>query len=298
MKKYLFFVFIVLLFACKTTGEIKKTNTFLQLPINYKTTKDIMLIFTGSDWDENSKKGIENILTEEFFNHYSNDFDIYNIDVVRDKTLLSESQLLQNYKFFAEYEITELPAFALETNDADVYAIENFQSCINLSDFEKLVESKTTERETIKSLSKKVKQTSGPEYTQAVNNFLQTVKLPFSSRYNTLVFSALENDPENKSGLKKIFLLWATEIKAVKHMGEKKPRLAADEFIGIAENEVFAPMEKQSCYYNAAYFLASSIENTDEVLSLLNKALKIDPKSELAPQIKSAIYSVSKRKLD
>lgn len=308
MKKFFLCLIVILLLSCKTIGnsangrdntmesENKLSNSFLSLPINYNTPKDIMIIFTGSDWDELSKKAIKNIFTDEFFKKYSECFEVYMVDVLRNNSEISENLLKENYKCFAEYEINDLPAIALETNNADVYALESFQNYVeNPSDFEKFLDSKIPNRENIVKLSQNVKNTSGVEHTIAIDAFLNAVKLPYSQRYHSLVFRALESDPKNESGLKKTYLLWATDLKAGQYMSAKNARAAADEFLAIAEDEVFSPMEKQSCYYTAAYFLASEVENTEEVLSLLNKALEISPKSDLAAQIKSAMYSVSKR---
>lgn len=305
IKNCVILLMVMFLCACATTNAAAKpTNkngqsAFLTAPIDYNTAhskKDIMLIFTGSDWDEYSQNADAELFTQAFFERYGQQFDLYRIDVVRDKTRIPPTVLEQNYAYFSEYDISELPALALETKDGVVYGWGSFQSyCQNLDSFDEFLKTQTANREAIVQLWKNVKNTTGPDHSKAIDAFLRNVKLGYSSRYYPLVFEVLESDPENTSGLKKIYLLQATELKAMSHYTKGDIRAAADEFLSITDDTVFSPPEKQSCYYMAAYFLASKPENTDEVLALLQKALEIAPNSDVAPQIKSAIYSVSKR---
>lgn len=290
-------VIFALVLSCQTTGKLKKdTYAFLKPPINYDTKKDVMIIFTGSDWDEFSQKANEQLFTPEFFAAYAPQFDIYNVDVVRNAGAIDKKTLEENYKYFSEYEVTGLPYLVLETNGGSVYAADSFETdCESLERFDAFLQSKMNRRELIVDLEKKVRETKGAEHTLAIDTFLKNQKLQGSSRYISLVFEAFESDPENKSGLKKKYLLSTTEIKAAQYMSRNDARAAADAFLNIADDALFTDKERQSVYYTAAYFLASREENTDEVLTLLNKALALKPNSELAPQIKSAIKSVSQR---
>lgn len=300
VKKFLFLVAVIFCVGCKTTDSLKKEEseklTFLDLPINYKTKKDIMIIFTGSDWDEFSQKAGESLFTQEFFEKYYTQYDIYNVDIVRNSSLMSESALEKSYQYFSEYDVTGLPTIALETNAGSVYALDSFETyCGSLESFDIFLQEKLQSQEKIIELEKKINESEGYERTIAIDEFLKNVKLAYSTRYSTLIFSALESDPENKSGLKKEYLLRVAELKAVSYMNKDKVREAADEFLAIVEDPLFADSEKQGIYYTAAYFLASQEKNTEEVLELLNKALSIAPKSELAPQIQRVIKTVSKR---
>lgn len=299
MKKILFLVIVLFCVSCQTTDSSKNEQTeeltFLEMPVNYKTQKDIMIIFTGSDWDERSQKANESLFTQEFFERYSHLFDIYNVDVVRDKSLMNESTLEKNYQYFSEYQVMNLPAIALETNAGTVYALDSFEmDCESLEHFDAFLQGKLKTREKIVELEKRINESEGPEKTKAIDEFLKNVELAYSTRYSTLIFSALKNDPENKTDLKKKYLLLATELLASSFMNKGKVREAADEFLSIAEDSLFVDIEKQEIYYTAAYFLALQEENTKEVLELLNKALNLAPKSEFAPQIQRAIKNVSR----
>ena len=297
MKKFIYIAIFLLLMSCQTTKQSAKDKYhFLNAPIDYRTKKDIMIIFTGSDWDEFSQKARENIFTPEFFEKYSKQFDIYNIDVVRNAETVDKKVLEENYKYFSDYEVTGLPYLALETNRGSVYAADSFETdCESLESFDEFLQSQISERDAIIALEKKMNETKGFEHTIAIDNFLKTQKLKNSSRYNSLVFEAFESDPENKSGLRKEYLLNTTWIEATRLMYKNDARAAADAFLQIADDSLFTKLERQVIYYTAAHCLASKQENNAEVVALLKKALELKPDSELAPEIKSAMQNISQR---
>ena len=109
------------------------------------------------------------------------------------------------------------------------------------------------------------------------------------------MFEAFESDPENKSGLRKEYLLNTTWIEATRLMYKNDARAAADAFLQIADDSLFTKLERQVIYYTAAHCLASKQENNAEVVALLKKALELKPDSELAPEIKSAMQNISQR---
>lgn len=292
----MFFICAVILTACATTPKAQTADkTFLSLPVRAKY-KDVMILFTGSDWDESSQKAFLNLFTNEFLKTYSKDFDIYNADITRNPTENNEENLTVSYKYFSEYEIMAPPAVSLETSKGFVYEIIDITEAVNSPDkFEGIIQKAMVRREQVLTLYMKVTETTGPEHTKAIDAFLSSVKLPHSHQYDSLLAEALESDPENKTGLRNKYLLAITELKAVSYINQGNAKAAADEFLTIAEDDVFTVTEKQVNYYTAAYFLASNPNYNEQVLQYLNKALELDTHSELADQIRNAIKAVSKK---
>lgn len=295
MKKILFCLLVFVFFSsCKTVGGTSRVNKNMLLPpVQYDAKKDVMILFTGSDWDYDSQRAIELLFTDEFFKKYSQEFKIYNIDITHNRNSADESEIEQAYQYFAEYDIVDCPSVALEMSDGTVYAVESFKQHYNtIEDFDLFLRDLMQGREKIVELSEKVKSTKGPQHTVAVDKFLSEVKLPFSHRYDKLVISAFESDPNNETGLYKKYLLAYTELVSMDLINKDDIMGAAKCYLDIVENPLFTVNEKQGIYYTIAYFLASTDQYLEDVLFYLEKALALNPKSELAVPINRAIVAV------
>lgn len=297
MKRIIYTLCIFAFLGCKTVSGVSSLhNKFLQPPIQYDGKKDVMIFFTGSDWDTDSKRVVENLFTDEFYKKYSPFFNIYSIDITRARSNSEDTAIQLAYQYFAEYEITECPCVALETSSRYVYALENIKAyCDSIESFDTFLQAQMPKRETLIALENSMQKAKGPELTKEIDAFLAEVKLPYSHRYDSLIIKAFESDPKNETGLYKKYFLAYTDIKAQSFMNNGDPVASANEFISIAENEIFSANEKQANYYTAAYFLALTDEHLETVLEYLEKALSLNPKSELADQIKNAIRAVNQR---
>ena len=84
-----------------------------------KTKKDLLVVFTGSDWNDPSKALIKDVFTGDFFKKGSKKFVLCNIDIVQDENLMDKTLLDANYKIATEYGVQSLPMFVLQTSEGD-----------------------------------------------------------------------------------------------------------------------------------------------------------------------------------
>ncbi|PIE98929.1 MAG: hypothetical protein CR988_00990 [Treponema sp.] len=258
--------------------------------------KDSMIIFTGSDWDERSKLAFEKLFTSEFFEKFSKDFDLYNVDIVRDKSLMSAKLLKTNYIYFSEYGVENLPYIVLQTPMSDAYASTDFGvECSDIKQFSQLVEKLLKKRDAVVKAREKIVTSKGHEKTKAIDDFLSIVENADSNRYDKLRAEALTSDPDNKTGLKSKYLMISADMKAAKLVDSKKFRDASNEFIKIAEMSELNGNDKQLAYYYAAYILAMQEGITSvEIKNLLQKALDSAPDSEFSIEVNNVMNNLKK----
>lgn len=292
------FVFAAFLLRCTTiqkewnrdasgmTGEMKKHK------------KDAMLFFTGSDWDIKSKEAFAAVNTEEFFEKYGKNFILYNIDIVKNEELMSAGELKNNYILFSEYKVDNLPYLALKNTDGDVY----FSESINLDEnplkaFKEIIDSALNKRDKLDSIKEDIKKFSGAEKTASIDLFFQSIYNPEEARYDALRETALQSDPENKSGLKGKFVFFIARLKADKLSAQKKYIEAAQEFKKAVESKSLEAEAEQAAWYNIAYLYTMSKQiDSEQIIACLNNAIKANPAGEAVPNFKRIIEDLKTKK--
>jgi len=100
--------------------------------------KAILLVFTGSDWNKNSKKINENILLSDGFRSYANDnLEIVIIDFPKlNKNKLSEAQSFHNKIVAEKYNATmQIPYLLLLDEKGKVISVYNTNKATDASTF-------------------------------------------------------------------------------------------------------------------------------------------------------------------
>ncbi len=286
--------------SCQTIKQTKWKTDATQLEKDLeKTKKNAFIVFTLSDTDERSQHLLKNVFTKDFFVNASKNFILYNVDIVRDESLMPAKDLERNYRLLSEYGALEVPFLCLTNADGDVYyshllpeKIKTTQEFLNY--LNELYEKKG---KLVDELKLKIATAEGVNKIKAIDAFFNKIYSVDREKYVPLFKAGIESDPTNKSGLTGKFILADKQIIVDKLLAEKKYAAAIKEFKEVIESKMLKPEEEQAVWCNIAYF-SSALPNAskEETLKYLEKALKVAPKSTRAKDIRDDITFIKNKK--
>tara|TARA_B100001059_G_scaffold42450_1_gene34243 strand:- start:12327 stop:13253 length:927 start_codon:yes stop_codon:yes gene_type:complete len=164
--------------------------------------KDLFIDFTGSDWCGWCIK-----LNEEVFQHdpfkkgIADDFILVELDYPRDKSKLSKETIAQNEMLREKYQIQGYPTILLTDADGRPYAKTGYQKGGPESYVKHLGELQKS-RESRDEAFKKAKTLDGVEKAMGLYAGLKEVPEDYRRLYSKVIEDIIENDPEDKTGLK------------------------------------------------------------------------------------------------
>jgi len=258
-----------------------------------KAKKDAFILFTGSDWDEDSKKLLGKDLKTTLLSKYPKHFLFYNVDITRQEDAMSPKILKTNYILFSQYKIEDLPHIVVRSYEGDVYFSSKIKDIDDLSStLKKILEKKAYTT----SLKKKIKDSLGKERIIAIDEFFSFIHNEESPLYDALRADAIKSDEKNESGLLEKFRWNETSLKAERLMLQKKYLEAADEYIIILKEKVLGKDNRQVAWYQIAYLYALSkkIEN-EKIIYCLNNAIQAFPNSEAVPRLQEILKTLEKK---
>lgn len=296
MKKRCFFVctviyFLLVMTSCKTVQETWKTDISNIEKDIFASRKDGIIIFTNSDSNDICKKMAKDVFTETFFSEAGKDFLLYNVDIVRDESLMPAKQLEKNYVIFADYSIFDVPHICMLNKYGDAYHsslipadIESSKTFVQyLKDLKKKGDQLATRREKIDSVQ-------GVDKIKAIEEFFNSTFFVNTAKYNKLFDDGINSDPENKTGLSSKFLMAKKQLEIDKLLTQKKYDDVIAVFEDIINSKILKPEEEQGVLSNIAYIAAMSKSYTPEkIIKILERALNAAPNSARANDIKADI---------
>ncbi len=261
-----------------------------------KQKKDLLIAFTGSDWNDPSKALIKDVFTKDFFKKESRKFVLANVDIVQDETKMDKAALEANYKAATTYGVQALPSFVFVTPDGDVYATASVaEDTKTLDAVVKYLDTFKDARKKLVDLKKKIGSSKGADKAKAIDQFVEAVQPSQREQYANLIRQVPDLDADGKAGLKGKYQLQVAYLDAVALYQEKKLTEAGDCFIKLAEGTTLSAAQSQEAWYMGAYMYAMSgtVEN-EKVLGWLEKAIAADPTNPGAEQIKQTIEQIKK----
>jgi len=256
-----------------------------------KSKKDLLVVFTGSDWNDPSKELIKNVFTDEFFKKGSKNFVLCNIDIVQDDTKMDAAVLEANYNTATKFGVQALPYFLLMTPEGDLYGTSASNDKTGTIDglFTYLGTFKDA-RKNLLDLKKKVKASKGTERAANIDKFVEAVAPSQREQYADLMREIPTLDADGKAGLKGKYQLQIAYLDAIKLYQDGKMTEAGDCFIKLTEGTTLNAAQTQEAWYMGAYMYAMSgtMENA-KVIEWLEKAIAADPKNTGTPQIQATI---------
>ena len=286
------FCFVVMVSSCVSTSSANRDEQNVQ---DYsKDSKDILLIFTGSDWSKEAADFSKNILTESFKTELAKDYTVRFIDLLHNPAASERDTAQKSYLLFSEYAVPDVPFIILQTAEQDTYASAivkaDIQSDVQL--MEKIT-ALTARRTSVVEARKRIGNTKGVEKAQAIDAFLATVGNAEAHRYDSLRMQVPALDPDNQSGLKGKYVLMSADIRAKSFAQQGNYFKAGDEYKAAATTGELAPAELQLAWYLAAYsYLMAGSSDTETIVGYLQKAIEADPQNPAVQQLNQAIHKL------
>ena len=282
------FCFVLMMNSCVSTSSAEKSGTTARQNAD---DRDILLIFTGSDWSKEAGIFLKNILTETCKTELAKNYAVHFIDLLRNPSENERKTVQKNYLLFSEYAVPEIPFIVLQTAEQDMYASAVIGADIkNEAQLIEKIKALTAQRTKVVEARKHIDTTKGPEKARAIDAFLTTVGNAEAHRYDALRMQVPALDPDNRSGLKGKYVLMSADIRAKTFTLKGNYHKAGDEYKAAAETGDLSPAELQLAWYLAAYsYLMAGDADTETVVGYLQKAIDADPQNAAVQQLNQAI---------
>ena len=278
--------------SCISTPSAEKSEA----AVVRASDKDILLIFTGSDWSKEAEDFSKNVLTESCRTELAKDYAVRFIDLLHNPSEAEREAVQKNYLLFSEYAVPDVPFIILQTAEQDMYASAVIESDIKTDvQLMEKIKALTAQRVKVTEAKKRIGSTKGPEKAQAIDEFLNTVGNAEAHRYDSLRMQVPALDQHNQSGLKGKYVLMSADIRAKSFAQQGNYLKAGDEYKAAAETGDLSPAELQLAWYLTAYsYLMTGNTVTEIVIGYLQKAIEADPQNAAVQQLNQAIHKLQK----
>ncbi len=260
-----------------------------------KTGKDLLIAFTGSDWNDPSKELLASTFTADFFKKASKTYVLCNIDIVQDEKLMDKAKLEKNYSVATKYGVQALPFIALLTHEGDLYgAAATDDACKTTAGLFTFLDGFKDARKKMVDLKKAIKTSKGIERAKNIDTFLEAVQASQRENYDLMIREIPNLDADGKAGLKGKYLLQIAYLDAIKLYQAGKLVEAGDCFLGLTgDGTSLDAAQLQEAWYMGAYMNAMSgkVDNA-KVIEWLEKAIASDPTNPGSKQIQATIDQI------
>ena len=268
-----------------------------------KTHKDLLIVFTGSDWNDPSKELIANIFTPDFFKKGTKNYVMCNLDIVQDKTLLDEATIEKNFGAATTYGVTGLPFVVLQTPEGDMYGKTTATDETGATDakfktadsmFEHLASFKDARKKLV-DMKKAIKSAKGSDRATKIDTFIEALDQTQREQYSSFIREVPALDPENKTGLVGKYTLQIAYLDSIELYKTGKLTEAADCFVKAVDGNALDGAQKQEALYMTAYLSAMSgtVDNA-KVIGYLEQAIAADPQNPGVTQLQNTIEQIKK----
>ena len=279
--------------SCISTASAGKNTTRNNQNPN-RDERDILLIFTGSDWSKEAKDFSKNILTESCKTELAQLYAVRFIDLLHNPSENEREAAQKNYLLFSEYAVPDIPFIILQTAEQDMYASAVIEADIKTeTQLIEKIKALTAQRTKVIEARKHINTTKGQEKARAIDTFLNTVGNAEAHRYDSLRMQVPALDPDNRSGLKGKYVLMSADIRAKSFAQQGNYLKASDEYKAAAETGDLSPAELQLAWYLAAYsYLMTENTESETAIEYLHKAIEADPQNAAVQRLNQAIHKL------
>ena len=281
-----------------------------------KQNKNIYLLFSGDDWDNESvafKQSVTN--TEQFNELFGKDYVFVNIDFSQE-TFKKIDELPEDADKKQTKEVEKIKEeYAEKSKIAQTYAVQNFPTAyiltsegyvllelpfnadlVDAASYKQEIESRKSEITAAEDLINKIKISEGVEKVKAIDELCKSEKgNRFIASYRDFISMVPSLDPNNESGLLGDFLVRNAYFEASKEIENNGD--PSKPFVDIAENPILTPELKQEAYYVAAYNLAMiGSTDFDKMIDYLQKSYDSNPQGVNVSGISNALEQVKQMK--
>jgi len=259
-----------------------------------KGKKDLLVVFTGSDWNDPSKNLLTAVFTEDFFKKAGKNYVLCNIDIVQDESLMDQALVEKNYGIATTMGIQAMPTALLFTKDGDRYGSATTPEGIaSPAEFIEWLGSFSENRDKILKLKANINKSKGTERAKNIDAFMDEVDPGQRQQYADLIREVLTLDASGEAGLRSEYRLQVAYLDAIALYQTGDMENAANCFVTAAGEGLLDPAQVQEAWYMGAYLsaLSGKVENAT-ILEWLDKAIAADPENPGVTQIRSAIEQI------
>lgn len=279
-----------LFFACATTPteaswfydyeEAQETAS--------NTNKNILLFFTGSDWDEISQALSADVFTSKpFLSKIASQYVLVQLDFPEDESLIDEEQYYKNYDIANRFSLEGIPSALLTTKEG--YIIGSYSDIQEAENYVKEIQKSQKKSKTIIATSKKIDTSKGINKAKLIDTYLDQLDADFTYLHTDLITQISELDPENKTKLHDKYLLQMIYPKAMDALYSGDYEGAIQMLIDVAKNPKISKKDSQEAFYTAAYLNTQMGLDNEITIEYLQLAYDADPKSEIARNVEQII---------
>lgn len=282
-----------------------------------KKNKNIFLVFSGEDWDNNSAALKSNILnTKEFKKEIAPNYVLAIIELSQSefaKTAIddtaTEEQKKEAERIIAEYEVKErilqdyyvdsFPSIYIVSSEGYVLAnIPYSETMTSTADLKANIESQKELIDTMSDAISTVRKSSGTEKAVALDALYNMTVEDYRAILTPAVAEIPTLDPENTTGLAGKYELINGYADAVeKIMRDNDIDGAVSVLTDICNSSRISNQEKQEALYTAAFMMARcGSQDYDKMTELLEKAISLEPESNMAQEIEATIQAIQNMK--
>lgn len=282
-----------------------------------KKNKNIFLVFSGEDWDNNSAALKSNILnTKEFKKEIAPNYVLAIIELSQSefaKTAIddtaTEEQKKEAERIIAEYEVKErilqdyyvdsFPSIYIVSSEG--YVLSNIpysETMTSTADLKANIESQKELIDTMSDAISAVRKSSGTEKAVALDALYNMTVEDYRAILTPAVAEIPTLDPENTTGLAGKYELINGYADAVeKIMRDNDIDGAVSVLTDICNSSRISNQEKQEALYTAAFMMARcGSQDYDKMTELLEKAISLEPESNMAQEIEATIQAIQNMK--
>ncbi|MBQ7881899.1 MAG: thioredoxin family protein [Treponema sp.] len=313
MKKNILFIAIIATLFCLVACSSKPAGWLTDFDeakkIANRQDKNLLIFFSGEDWDGVSTDLKTNILTTpEFMTVVEEDYVLVQIDisnVAYESTEVPEdateeekaaaqailADLEKKSEIASNFSVNTMPAILLTTKDGYIFSsLYNDPNTTREEYLEKIANAKETGNN-IRELSKKVKSSRGVKKVTAINNLYEALEPSYRYLLGDLISQTLELDPENKSGVMDKFSIHDSNAKAMTKFMQGDFEAGIAELKAPLETTFLSIEQKQEIYYQIAYLYATMLgpDYNETVMENLETGYNLDTTTEIAATMKHTI---------
>ena len=259
-----------------------------------KEHKDMLLVFSGSDWCHWCQKLQEEVFSQKKFNQEAEkNFILLEIDFPRKKDI-ADTIKEQNQNLAKKYAVQGFPTVILAEADGKPYAQTGYQqggTDVYLSQLKNFRDSKNNRD----NLLREAKKATGFERAKLLDQALVImIDHHILGDRNQLMDEIIKLDPDNKAGLKEKYILQhkvAPIEKALQKTGNFDQALTDIDTLLKKETKL-KPEDRQRLYLFKASICLKGKKDKEAGISNLEQAAKTAPNTKIAKQIPDIIVSI------
>lgn len=317
-KKFCYTAVAVLTLALALAGcEKNKTTWFTDVDeaksAATKQNKNILLLFSGDDWDGISATLKENVFTTKtFVSKAQKKYVLLNVDFSQteyakteitdastdeeiEEAMRIQTLYMQKEDLAEKYNLSMYPSLYVITPDEYGLCSIEFNETDETPEslLEKLEQSEETQANLVQ-LIKSLDGAEGLDKVLAIDALYNATDIMLRNPLADFAQEVVSLDPNNQTGVIGKYEYELANQRAMQYaMYANDVVSAAKEFEDVCETGHLSASEKQNAYYMSAYILAMQSEpDFEKMISLMEKSYEQDEQSDLAPQILEIIENI------